>query len=83
MSTGENELIFKYVLCVIKDLSDICVDFAGRKTHTTHLSTTYVFVFTSILSDIYESPEGSFEIQDSKFEIQYLKFEIRDSKFNI
>jgi len=32
---------------------------------------------------LYESPEGSFEIQDSKFEIQYLKFEIRDSKFNI
>jgi hypothetical protein len=29
------------------------------------------------LSFIYESPEGSFEIQDSKFEIQYLKFEIQ------
>jgi hypothetical protein len=30
-------------------------------------------------SQLYESPEGSFEIQNLKFEIQYLKFEIRDS----
>jgi hypothetical protein len=42
----------------------------------------FILVYEWTLSDIYESPEGSFEIQDSKFEIQYLKFEIRDSKFN-
>jgi hypothetical protein len=34
-------------------------------------------------SNIYESPEGSFEIRDSTSEIQHPRFEIRDSRFDI
>ena len=33
------------------------------------------------LSFIYESPEGSFEIQDSNFEIQHLRFKIQYPKY--